>query len=189
MTSTRPDLDTADAVLGFARDARATAARADADLLHAAVTWAEQHPPESIGLAATWSPRGGDCAMPLAGEGAPQVSEFAIAEFAAAIGRSTDAGKALIGDAVELKYRLPKTQARLDKAGEPGGLEVWRARRVAQATSGLSAEAAAHVDAQVAPFAHKIGLVQLERLVEEAIARFMPDRPRRTHRRRPSAGT
>ncbi len=40
---------------------------------------------------------------------------------------------------------------------------------------GLSPEAAAYVDAQVAPFAHKIGLAQLDRVVEEAIARFMPD--------------
>ncbi len=40
---------------------------------------------------------------------------------------------------------------------------------------GLSPEAAAYVDAQVAPFAHKIGLAQLDRVVEEAIARFMPE--------------
>ena len=40
----------------------------------------------------------------------------------------------------------------------------------------LSKEAAAFVDAQVAPFAHRIGLAALERLIAEAIARFMPDR-------------
>ena len=32
------------------------------------------------------------------------------------------------------------------------------------------------MDAQVAPFAHRIGIAALERLVAEAIARFMPDR-------------
>ena len=32
------------------------------------------------------------------------------------------------------------------------------------------------MDAQVAPFAHRIGLAALERLVDEAVARFMPDR-------------
>jgi hypothetical protein len=36
-------------------------------------------------------------------------------------------------------------------------------------------EAAAFVDTQVAPFAHKIGVAALDRLVEEAMARFMPD--------------
>ncbi len=55
MTSTRPDLDSAAAVLELARDSRATADRAEADVLLAAVTWAEQHPPESIHVAATWA--------------------------------------------------------------------------------------------------------------------------------------
>ena len=67
--------------------------RADAVLLTAAVTWAEQHPPESIAEASTWITAAGDTGLPLAGEGAPLVSEFCIAEFALAIGRSTDAGR------------------------------------------------------------------------------------------------
>ncbi len=108
MTTTRPDLDSASAVLGFARDRRAVADRAEADVLYAAVTWAEQHPPESIDEAATWVCGGGDTGLPLAGPGAPLVAEFCIAEFAAAIGRSTDSGRALIADALELKYRLPR---------------------------------------------------------------------------------
>ena len=40
----------------------------------------------------------------------------------------------------------------------------------------LSQEAAAFVDAQVAPFAHRIGIAALERLIAEAVARFMPDK-------------
>jgi hypothetical protein len=36
-------------------------------------------------------------------------------------------------------------------------------------------EAAGFVDRQVAPTAHRIGPVQLDRLIDEAIARFMPD--------------
>ena len=39
----------------------------------------------------------GDQGMPLAGEGAPLVAEFAVTEFAAAIGLSTDAGKSYVG--------------------------------------------------------------------------------------------
>ena len=77
----------------------------------------------------------------------------------------------LIADAVELKYRLARLWDRI----QSGELPVWRARRIAQATLGLSMEAAAFVDAQVAGFAHKIGLAALERLVAEAIARFMPE--------------
>ena len=77
----------------------------------------------------------------------------------------------MIAAAVELKYRLAAVWARV----QAGDLEAWRARRIAEATFGLSREAAAFVDAQVAPFAHRIGIAALERLVAEAIARFMPD--------------
>ena len=136
------------------------------------MTWAEQHPPESIGEEATWITPAGDTGIPIAGEGAPLVAEFCIAEFALAIGRSTDAGRSVVADAVELKYRLPRVWARV----QSGDLEPWRARRIAQETLGLTREAAAFVDAQVAPFAHRIGIAALERLVAEAIARFMPDR-------------
>ena len=134
MTTTRGDHDSAPElaadVLVFARDSRVAADRAEADVLLAAVTWAEQHPPESIHDAATWSTRGGDCPLPLAGEGAPLVTEFCIAEFAAAIGRSTDSGRPQDCHGLELKYRLPRHWARV----RSGTLEPWRACRVAAAT-------------------------------------------------------
>ncbi len=171
MTTTRPDLDTAAAVLAFARERHADAERAEADVLLAAVTWAEQHPPESIECAATWIVGGGDTGLPLAGPGAPLVAEFCLAEFAAATGRSTDSGRVYLAHALELKYRLPRLWARV----QAGRLPVWRARRVAETTLGLSSEAAGFVDTQVAPFAHKIGPAQLDRLVAEAVARFMPE--------------
>lgn len=47
-------------------------------------------------------------------------------------------------------------------------------RRVAEQTIALSWEAAAFVDAHVTGFAHKIGPAATERLVAEAVARFMP---------------
>ena len=172
-TSTdRGELDSARDVLVFARESQATANRAQADLMVAAVTWAEQHPPESIDEAATWITPGGDTGLTLAGEGAPLVAEFCIAEFALAVGRSTDGGRALVAAAVELKYRLPRCWGRV----QSGDLDAWRARRIAEETFSLSQEAAAFVDAQVAPFAHRIGIAALERLIAEAIARFMPDR-------------
>src|SRR6476661_2262158 len=102
MATTATELDTAASVLAFAREARAAGERAEAALLVAAVTWAEQHPPESIALAATWP--GAEGELTLAGEGAPTVAEFCIAEFAAATGRSTDSGRVLIAHSLELKY-------------------------------------------------------------------------------------
>ncbi len=174
MTSTGPatieELDSPRDVLVFARTRRADADRAEADVLTAAVIWAEQHPPESIDEAATWI-GGGEDGLLLAGPGAPLVAEFCIPEFALAIGKSTDAGKAVISAGLELKYRLPKHWARI----QSGQLQAWKARRIAEATLILTEEAVAYVDAQVAPFAHKISYAALERLVQETIDRFMPD--------------
>jgi hypothetical protein len=168
--ATIEELDSPSDVLAFARARRADADQAEADVLTAATLWAEQHPPESIHEAATWI-GGAETGLLLAGPGAPLVAEFCIAEFALAIGKSTDAGKLLISHGLELKYRLPRHWARV----QSGDLPVWRARRVADATLLLSPEAAAFVDAQVAPFAHRIGFTALERLVEEAKDRFMPE--------------
>jgi hypothetical protein len=83
----------------------------------------------------------------------------------------TEWGARLMGDALELRHRLPRVWARTTG----GDLQVWRARRIAQATRGLSRAAAAWVDAQVAPFAHRVGPAQTDRLVEVAIARFDPE--------------
>ncbi len=62
---------------------------------------------------------------------------------------------------------------------EAGDLPAWRARRIARATIALSPAAAGFVDDQVAPFAHRIRPSGVDRLVEEAIVRFMPDEARR----------
>src|ERR1700712_4003584 len=107
------ELDSPSGVLEFVRSNRRVADAAVAAVLLGAVTWAEQHPPESITEAGTWISGGGDTGLPLAGPGAPLVAEFCIAEFALAIGRSTDSGRMLIADAVELKYRLPMVWIRV----------------------------------------------------------------------------
>ena len=173
-TAAVPDLDTAAAVLGFARDRRAAADAAEVDLLRAAVAWADLHPAESIQDAALLS-RHGDQPLPVAGPGAPLVAEFCVAEFAAAVGLPTETGKAYLGEALELRHRLPRTWARV----ESGDLPAWRARRIARATIALSPAAAGFVDEQVAPFGHRIRPTGVDRLVEEAIIRFMPDQARR----------
>jgi hypothetical protein len=180
------DLDAPGDVLAFAREQRAVADRAEARLLQAAVIWADQHPAKSLEAAEVFRTSGyaggfGDTAVPLAGPGAPLVAEFSVAEFAAAVGMTTDAGKRYLGHALELRYRLPRLWAQVIG----GGLPAWKARRVADHTAGqgLTVEAARYVDRHVAPVAHKIGPVQTERLVEEAIARFMPETAEETRRR------
>ena len=60
-----------------------------------------------------------------------------------------------------------------------GDLPAWRARRIARAHHRPEPAAAGFVDDQVAPFAHRIRPSGVDRLVEEAIVRFMPDEARR----------
>ncbi len=102
------------------------------------------------------------------------MAEFCIAEFAAAIGRSTDSGRTLVAHAIELKYRLPRTQQRVESRRV--GCRRGRPAASPKPTLSLSAQAATFIDAQVAGFVDKVGPAQLDRLVAEAIARFMPDR-------------
>ena len=170
-TEALDQLDTAAAVLNFARTRRADADRAEADLLEAAVAWAAMHSVDSILEAETLAAGAyGEAGMPVAGEGAPWVAEFSVTEFAAALGMSTDAGKRYVGHALELRYRLPRVWKRV----MDGGLRPWLARRVAEKTLLLTPDAASFVDRHVAPTAHRIGPVQLDRLVDEAIGRYMP---------------
>ena len=138
--------------------------------MNAAAMWADQHPVDSILDAATWPGTQGELA--LAGEGAPLVAEFCVAEFAVAIGVSTDAGRDLIANALEIRHRLPRIWARI----MAGDLPAWRGRRIAQSTVTLSPAGAEFVDAQLAPFAHRSGPAATERLVAEATARFEPAR-------------
>jgi hypothetical protein len=168
------ELDDADSpaqVLAYARAERHAALRAEANLLAAAVAWADQHPAESLDVRAACTSWREGC-IPIAGEGAPLVAEFAVPELAAALGMSTDSGKRFLGQALELAYRLPKHWARV-RSGE---LPAWRARRLAEATMSLSFEAAQWVDAQLAAFLHATSFAAQDRLVAEAIARFDPAR-------------
>ena len=118
------NLDTASAVLEQVRADRAAADAAEARLLAHACAWADLHPAESIGDAV----RFGDTPVPVAGPGAPLVAEFCVAEFAAAVGLPTETGKAYLGEALELRHRLPRTCARVESgdrrrggpAGSPG---------------------------------------------------------------------
>ena len=117
-------------MLGRRARTAAAADAAEARLLSHAVAWADLHPAESIADAV----RFGDTPVPVAGPGAPLVAEFWVAEFAAAVGLPTETGKAYLGEALELRHRLPQTWARV----RSGDLAAWRARRIARATIGLS---------------------------------------------------
>ena len=102
----RGDLDSAREVLVSPGRAKPQPTRAQADLMVAAVTWAEQHPPESIEAAATWVTPGGDTGLPLAG-GAPPgggVLHRRVRPRDRSLHRRRTG---VVAAAVELKYRLP----------------------------------------------------------------------------------
>ena len=186
-----PAVSTGD-LLTSIRDLDKAADQTDRDRFIAIAEWADRHTtgqlmPDlygSYGLADedshveaenAWVSRfgmpGADTMLELAGPGAPEVSEFAVIELAAALGRSTDSGRALVSDAVEAKHRLPKIWARL----EAGQVQVWRVRRVTEVTRQLTAEAAAFVDAHLAHVVHTASFATVKRLAAEAAARFDPE--------------
>src|SRR4051794_1191271 len=168
MTTTATDLDTPAGVLSAVRDEVAAGMVVERNKMVLAIEWAAMHSVDSLDDAACYP--GSEGELTLAGPGAPLVAEFAVAELALALGITTDAARSYLGEAMEVRYRLPKVWRRMVS----GDLPAWRARRVAEHTIGLSMEAARFVDTHVASFAHKMGYTGLERLVEEAVTRFMP---------------
>jgi hypothetical protein len=165
------DLSPAD-VLSAIRDRKAAEDHAAADQLVLAAAWADLHPPESIHDAASFTIPGCEHEEPIAGEGAPLVAEFCVAELGTTLGISTTAAKKLIGHALELRHRLPRLWAQV----HAGQVPAWRARAVADTTihssPALTPEAAGFVDSQVAAVAGRIGSAQLDRLVAETIKRY-----------------
>src|SRR5690349_15610445 len=97
-------------ILAAVRSSREAADREEARILALAVDWVELHPDD----------------------------EYAVAELAAALRVSTDAGRSLVEEAVELTHRLRRTWVRV----QAGDLPAWRARRIARSTLLLSRDGA-----------------------------------------------
>ena len=113
---------------------------------------------------------GREVELRLAGQGAFAVCEFAVCELAAALGVSEVTARAYVGQAVELRDRLPRFWVRVMN----GEVPAWKACQVASETIRLSAEGAAYVDVQLAPFAHQLSYGRIMKAVEAAELRFDP---------------
>ncbi len=175
------DLD-ASAVLDAAVSARRAADAEEARLLALAVHWVdlhpatEEHPAATFptqrlgGLASALGPSFFDRA-PLAGAGTPAVAEYAVEELAAALSLSHAAGLALVSEAVELCYRLPRLWALV----QDGRLQAWKARQVARASTQLSAAAVAFVDRHLAVTARHNRIPVLGPVIHEARLQCDPD--------------
>ena len=169
-----PEDSTPRDLLTRARAAQATVRQGEADLLRCVLQWAIVHPSDDGTTRAEDAAAFVDAAgvEPIAGDGCPGVAAFAVAELGSELGLPTPATKRLVGHALELAHRLPRTWRRV----LGGEVDPWRARRVAEATihahPRLTPEAAAWVDAQIAPFIDRVGPAQLDRLVASAVERF-----------------
>ncbi|ABL82721.1 HNH endonuclease signature motif containing protein [Nocardioides sp. JS614] len=171
--------DSAAGVLAALEITQSALERNEIDKFALAVEWAIAHPITSVADIATVEGTEGEVA--IAGTGAPLVAEFCVADFAAAIGITTDAGRAYLGDAVEVCYRLPRLWAQV----MGGRVPVWKARRIAAHTHSLSFEGAACVDRHLAPIAHRVSYAQIDRTVEAA--RALHDPAQAEQRRREAA--
>ena len=147
---------------------------AEAARFELAALWAEAHPApvedavvDELGELVMF----GDQPITLAGEGAPGMSEFAVADFAAAVGMSAYQGRGFLGAALEAKYRLPKIWARV----LAGQVPVWKVRRVTDRTHRLDPIAAASVDRALAPVLATCSWAQIEAAVETAAAEAHPE--------------
>ena len=137
----------------------------------AIVAWADQNTVDCPVDAATVIEGVLDTGVPIAGDGAPLVSEFNLMELIATLDRSPDGGRLYVGRVIECAWRLPAVYT----AVVEGKLAPWRALRIADLTHGLNAEAAGFVGRQLFNAAG-CTWAQVERLVDEAIIRFDPER-------------
>ncbi len=174
---TRPlmsDLDVRRSLLA-ATDARRTADRAEADLLALAVHLVDLHPVDDDTCVASWDPASLLWSVPdgvVAGKGTPAVAERAVEELGAALDVSYRSALALVADALELCFRLPRLWALV----QCGRLQAWKARRVAEHTRPLSAAAVAFVDRHAAALGTRNRVpANVPALVHEALAQCDPE--------------
>jgi Domain of unknown function (DUF222) len=115
---------------------------------------------------------GREKAIRFGGEGTPLVTEFCAADFGARLQLTPYAARQLIGDALDLRHRLPQLWRRVQALE----VKVSYARHVARKTRDLTREQAAYVDARVAESADgRITWSRFEALVEGAIAAADPE--------------
>jgi Domain of unknown function (DUF222) len=165
------DID-ADQALELAERVDCAADRAEAARLQVALRWADLHGclDEAAPAARSRCLPGAERLVPLGGRGTPKVAEFAPAELAAVWRMSHGACAALVGDALDLRHRLPRLWAQVLS----GRLRPWQARKLAQATRHASQDAAAHADRRLALWAHSKSLGQLLDIAEHALVEADP---------------
>ena len=135
--------------------------------LQIAAHWADLHPGAAV--VQTRLP-GTEHPVQLGGDGTPTVGDFAPAELGCVLRISDGSACRLIGDALDLRHRLPRIWA----AVQAGQVPAYQARRIAAATRHLSAAQAGQVDGRLAPSLGAVSWGRLQTLLEAAIFQAGP---------------
>jgi hypothetical protein len=139
----------------------------ECQMLQLACAWADAHYLDSgskdyqplIQRACAWG-----------GEGTPEVSEYCAAELGALQGTGMMAARALIADALDLRYRLPRLWGRV----LTGGVRAWQARKIAEQTRPLSWEACADVDHALSDFVGMMPWPRFAKILSAAVLEADP---------------
>jgi hypothetical protein len=162
-------------VLEAAAEAELAERRAALLKLRLAHQWAVLHPATTATGVATHGGPALDVLThdeSLGGDGTPAVAAFTPETFALRLGITPAAGAQLIGDALDLRHRLPLLWKRVARLQVP----AWQARRVAQQTHRLPRVGARWVDTRLASRTDgALGPVLTDRLVALAVAKYDPE--------------
>jgi len=123
------------------------------------------------------------------GDGTPDVLEFTNRELSPLIGRSPVSGSHQLRDALDVRHRHPLLWARVldactadapdtDPALAAGMVEVWQARKIAQAchAADLTLDQARWVDTEITPLVGRLAWGTLLTALEERVVAADPDR-------------
>jgi hypothetical protein len=165
-TAELPAVRTAD-LAGLIEQNHAELVSAECRMLQLACDWADAHYLDSgseeyqplIQRACAWG-----------GEGTPEVSEYCAAELGALQGTGIMAARSLIGDALDVRYRLPRLWGRV----LTGGVRAWQARKIAEQTRCLSWEACADVDHALSDFVGMMPWPRFARILSATILEADP---------------
>ena len=130
--------------------------------LQIAAHWADLHSGDAISRNRL---PGAEHPIRLGGDGTPTVADFAPAELGCVLRLSAGAAAKLIGDALDLRHRLPLIWT----AAVAGQAPAYQARHIATATRQLTKDQAAFVDARLGPSLGAVSWSRLHTLLEAAI--------------------
>jgi hypothetical protein len=136
--------------------------------LQLAAHWADLHPGDAV---QTRRIPGTQRPIRVGGDGTPTIGDFAPAELGCVLRISDGSASRLIGDALDLRHRLPMLWA----AAQAGQVPAYQARHIATTTRYLAAEQAGLVDQRLAPSLGAVPFGRLQTLLQAAIMAADPD--------------